>query len=267
MYQSIRARPWRVTLQEAGDKFKFHYDCIAADADDAADAARKAYPGATVLHEAQVEGYVIYAKSEDGGEAGGFWSGTFGWVGFPEAQLFTPHEAETMSLPMSAGGDAKWLLAADGLRLHREASPNKNVLAGFCCPSCGSYGDFKIFVTKHGFARVSDGGAEFNGGDTEWGCDSPCACLSCGCSGKVADFQAGERQAVLKWFCVTGRVPGNDEDGCEVFHVATREEAIEEFRFAVWDARNDRDHVLSKYGEDLYINHVLVSDSPIRFVD
>ncbi len=49
--------PYRVTLnEEAGDKFTLVFDCMAEDADDAAEQAEKAYPGCNVLNCTAFEG-------------------------------------------------------------------------------------------------------------------------------------------------------------------------------------------------------------------
>lgn len=44
--------PFRVSLHESpGDKFILHFDCMAEDADHAAEQAENAYPGCEVIHE------------------------------------------------------------------------------------------------------------------------------------------------------------------------------------------------------------------------
>lgn len=69
-------------------------------------------------------------------------------------------------------------------------NPNVNCLEGMACPSCGSFGPFKIEVTQSGEARVSDDGTDFIEGNVEWDQDSACSCTNCDFSGVVADFKS-----------------------------------------------------------------------------
>lgn len=58
---------------------------------------------------------VIFAASEARNGAG-FWSNESGWTTIDGATRFTLKERESLSLPMSAGGDARWISAdLDGL--------------------------------------------------------------------------------------------------------------------------------------------------------
>ncbi len=50
--------------------------------------------------------YLIYSASEQG-----YWSNDFGWCDRYDATEFTQDEYEVFSLPMSAEGDAQWVIA------------------------------------------------------------------------------------------------------------------------------------------------------------
>lgn len=70
-------------------------------------------------------------------------------------------------------------------------NPNENCLEGFECPTCGSYGPFRIWASKVGEVIVSDDGTEEDRscfGDTTWEDDSGCTCWDCGNSGTVREF-------------------------------------------------------------------------------
>lgn len=100
-------------------------------------------------------------------------------------------------------------------------------------------------------------------------------------SGGDGDIAAANARAVIdratrhgeftgsgkKYFAVIGRIPGDDEDSFFVFHVATAEEAQEAFKEAIWateaDAKNEREAVRREYGCTVFVNSILVSDSPI----
>lgn len=60
-----------------------------------------------------------------------------------------------------------------------------------------------------------------------------------------------------KWFVVIGRVCGDDEDSCEVFHVVTEEEAREAFREWIRPFDDDEE-------TEIFINHVLSSSREIK---
>ena len=71
----------------------------------------------------------------------------------------------------------------------------------------------------------------------------------------------------LRYYAVTGRIPGDDEDTVMVFQADDREHAIEQFKDAMWSGHGDEDDRASMEGEhgtDTYINSVLVSDTPIE---
>lgn len=73
-----------------------------------------------------------------------------------------------------------------------------------------------------------------------------------------------------KYFAVTGRIPGDDEDTLLVFQVATREEALAAFDEAMWENEHDpeysRESVRKEHGQTVFWNSVVVSDSPITDV-
>ena len=66
-----------------------------------------------------------------------------------------------------------------------EKTENTNCLAGMKCPKCGSLGPFKITVVTT--VLMSDDGSD-EGGDQEWGNNSPCTCAACSFDGCVKDF-------------------------------------------------------------------------------
>lgn len=73
----------------------------------------------------------------------------------------------------------------------------------------------------------------------------------------------------LRYFAVTGRIPGDDEDTQRVFRVASREEAISAFQDQLWSEEDDedgsaRDSVLREHGQSTFINSVVASDTPIE---
>lgn len=91
----------------------------------------------------------------------------------------------------------------------------------------------------------------------------------CDLMGRLAAGKgAPEDDKRLRYWAVTGRIPGDDEDSLYVFHVATREEALEAFAEAMWedepDAETARDAVIREHGQPVFWNSVVVSDSPIH---
>ena len=68
-------------------------------------------------------------------------------------------------------------------------NPNANCLAGMKCPTCGSYGPFRIMVTQSGMTLVSDDGTDDIHGDTTWDDDSDCECTDCSHEAKAGDFR------------------------------------------------------------------------------
>lgn len=81
------------------------------------------------------------------------------------------------------------------------------------------------------------------------------------------DGSSGQDEAKpnLKWFAVTGRIPGDDEDSCHVFHLATREDALNAFADAMWEGETeiDRDSVMKEHGQPVFWNSIVASDTPI----
>jgi hypothetical protein len=79
----------------------------------------------------------------------------------------------------------------------------------------------------------------------------------------VADNAA---PAAHKWFAITGRIPGDDEDAMRVFHVATREAAIAAFEVSMYEdeTAEARDNVMAGHGQAVFINSIAWSDSPIQ---
>lgn len=71
----------------------------------------------------------------------------------------------------------------------------------------------------------------------------------------------------LKWFAVTGRLPGDDEDTLYVFNVATREDAIKAFEQAMYDnevnPEETRESVFKEHGQYVFVNSIVSSDTPI----
>lgn len=71
----------------------------------------------------------------------------------------------------------------------------------------------------------------------------------------------------LKFYAVSGRIPGDDEDTTHLFQAEDREHAIEQFKDALWSGKDedheDRAGTRDSEGTDTYINSVVVSDSPI----
>lgn len=75
-------------------------------------------------------------------------------------------------------------------------SKNTNVLQGFRCPYCKSYGPFAIAYTTVGI--FSDDGREEDCGDSEWDDENYCRCIECGTQGTVKIFTAKPRRR-LSW--------------------------------------------------------------------
>lgn len=85
---------------------------------------------------------------------------------------------------------------------------------------------------------------------------------------RLETYQAAKDSGGLRYWAVTGRIPGDDEDTLYVFHVATLNEAMDAFAEAIWedemDAEVSRDAVIREYGQPAFLNSVVVSDSPIE---
>lgn len=85
---------------------------------------------------------------------------------------------------------------------------------------------------------------------------------------RLETYQAAKDSGGLRYWALTGRIPGDDEDTLYVFHVATLNEAMDAFAEAIWedemDAEVSRDAVIREYGQPVFLNSVVVSDSPIE---
>lgn len=72
----------------------------------------------------------------------------------------------------------------------------------------------------------------------------------------------------LKFWAVTGRIPGDDEDSLHVFEVATRDEATEAFENAMYAEETNpeeaRNNVWHEYGGYVFINSIVSSESKIE---
>lgn len=111
--------PYRVMLhEEPGDKFQIVFDCQAESDDHAVEQAEKFYPGCDIISYLPFDSspldLVVYSPNESAASDGaGFWSNTYGWVDFSQATRFTKAETERLSLPISTGHDARWVLWED----------------------------------------------------------------------------------------------------------------------------------------------------------
>lgn len=109
-------KPYRVMLhEEPGDKFRLVFDCMAEDDDHAVEQAENAYPGCEIISYLSFENiqlsHVIYSPNESAiGDGSGFWNNKEGWVDIQQATRFSLDETERLNLPISPGGDAKWVL-------------------------------------------------------------------------------------------------------------------------------------------------------------
>lgn len=65
--------------------------------------------------------FVIYSPKEASGDGCGFWSNIDGWGEFEQATRFTEIESRTLNLPLSPGGDARWVPAPMVLMLTKTA--------------------------------------------------------------------------------------------------------------------------------------------------
>jgi hypothetical protein len=85
-----------------------------------------------------------------------------------------------------------------------------------------------------------------------------------------------EQAIANRYWAVTGRIPGDDEDSILIFHLPDRRAAIAAFEQAMWDAEvqrhrmneqeaaHARKDLLSQHDQVVFINTVCVSDSPIE---
>lgn len=82
----------------------------------------------------------------------------------------------------------------------------------------------------------------------------------------AADPLTAEGEA-LKWYSVTGRIPGDDEDTHYTFQAADRSEAIKAFEEAIYanepDAAASRENIRKEHGQYVFINSVVWSHTPI----
>lgn len=78
----------------------------------------------------------------------------------------------------------------------------------------------------------------------------------------------------MKHYLVVGRMCGDDEDTAYSYQVASREEAVRLFIEDMWvfefpvishQAENATDRALAEaIGEGVFVNHVFMSDTPIK---
>lgn len=67
-----------------------------------------------------------------------------------------------------------------------------------------------------------------------------------------------------KYYAVVGRIPGDDEDSCKVFAARDEEDAVNQFSDWIYETSgSDRADIIASWGEDLFIDYVLSSDSEI----
>ena len=74
-------------------------------------------------------------------------------------------------------------------------SPNEHLLAGLCCPECGSPEPLVIYVSC--WATLRDTHVRRTE-DMEWSEDSACYCDICGWQGRVSDFTEEEDRDVAE---------------------------------------------------------------------
>lgn len=79
-----------------------------------------------------------------------------------------------------------------------------------------------------------------------------------------------------RYWAITGRIPGDEEDSILIFHLPDRRAAIAAFEESMWDAEVQRHRMSeqqaaearaalqSQHGQVVFINSVCVSDSPIQ---
>lgn len=157
---------YRVTLlEEPGDKFQMIFDCMAEDADHAAEQAEAAYPGCEVINCSEFdenEGaarYVVYSPNESAAADGaGFWNNEEGWTEFEHATVFLNAEALTLQLPVSAGNDARYVNYHVARKHYgtMETSPEKEAFkrkvgtSVNCMLQDDARGETMVFVRKDG---------------------------------------------------------------------------------------------------------------------
>jgi len=74
------------------------------------------------------------------------------------------------------------------------------------------------------------------------------------------------QQDKCRYWAVTGRIPGDDEDSLRIYHATSREEALEHFERGLWadELEDAKEATLERYGQTVYVNTVVVSDTAIR---
>jgi len=136
--------------------------------------------------------YVLVAEPQQSDGQPKFWSEKHQWTQLKSASLTVGELPERIpaSLPSAGEGYAcRWVNWPQACAL---INPNENVLEGFSCPNCGSFGPFKILASMTAWVRVSDDGTDPFSGDTEWDDDAPCECTECGHEDLVARFHSSD---------------------------------------------------------------------------
>lgn len=69
----------------------------------------------------------------------------------------------------------------------------------------------------------------------------------------------------IKWFSVTGRLPGDHTDTRHLFQVADRDDAIQAFETAMYknESKRSREDVLRLHGKCVFLSSIVSSESPI----
>ena len=67
------------------------------------------------------------------------------------------------------------------------------------------------------------------------------------------------------YYAVTGRIPGDDEDGYLCIAAQSKEDAVEAFKETLYAGRDgaSREQMKELHGDDCYITHVFISTAPI----
>lgn len=108
--------PYRVVLrEESGAPLQQVFECMAADDAHAVEQAGRACPGCEIVSCLPFDdsplAYVIYSSNESAmSDSAGFWNSDSGWTTFARATRFSYAETQTLSLPVSTGEDAAWVL-------------------------------------------------------------------------------------------------------------------------------------------------------------
>lgn len=87
-------------------------------------------------------------------------------------------------------------------------------------------------------------------------------------SNNKVDAPQARNPAPLRYWAVTGRIPGDDEDQLHIFRLATRDDAIAAFEHAIWERELDseaaRENVFKSHGQTIFINSIVASNAPIE---